>query len=281
MPVPGLGGAAVPSEPLVLERRNPAGRRAPRRAGIWSVLVHLVLLLVLLVGFAPPVLRMPEPQTFVMVSLPGPAPAQPAAGEPEPSAAVPPPQAQTPPPPSPATQTAKASTPMQAVDMPAEHAARREAPAAEQPVPEMPTQPAAVAHSDAAPVEATPDLSAQSAAAPRGLGAESIAPSGQGEPAEIPWAYLWKVKRLINEHRHYPRKAYGARQQGTAVVRIQLSRDGQLLAAQLKKSSGHALLDAEARDVVLRIGRFPPLPEQYLIGQLEFAIDQPIEFLLR
>ncbi len=170
---------------------------------------------------------------------------------------------------------------MQAVDLPAEHAARREAPAAERPTPDRPTEPAAVAATDMVPTAATPDPLAQSAAAPRGLGAASIAESGQGQPTEVPWAYLWTVKRLIGEQRRYPRKAYGERQQGKAVVRIHLSRDGQLLSAHLLKSSGYTLLDEEARDVVLRISRFPPLPEQYLVGQLEFAIDQPIEFQLR
>jgi protein TonB len=271
----------APPEPLVLERRPASVRRNPRRAGFWSVLVHLALLLVLIVGFVPPRMVERSPPSFVMVSLPGPAPAQPAAGEPEPSAPVSPPQVQTPPPPSPATPVAKSTQALQAVEMPAEYAARREAPVVEQPVAETPPQRAAVVQDSASPSEATPDPAAQSAPAPRGLGAESIAPSGQGQPAEIPWAYLWKVKRLIGEHRRYPRKAYGARQQGTAVVRIHLSRDGQLLGAHLLRGSGHALLDEEARDVVLRIGRFPPLPEQYLIGQLEFAIDQPIEFLLR
>lgn len=170
---------------------------------------------------------------------------------------------------------------MQAIDVPAEHAARRKAPVAEQPTPDRPTEPAAVTASDAAPTQATPDLSAQSAAAPRGLGAPAMAESGQGQPTEVPWAYLWKVKRLIGDQRRYPRKAYGERQQGKAVVRIHLSRDGQLLGAHLLRSTGYPLLDEEARDVVLRIGRFPPLPEQYLVGQLEFAIDQPIEFQLR
>lgn len=102
-----------------------------------------------------------------------------------------------------------------------------------------------------------------------------------GEVAEIPWAYLWSVKRAVAEHRHYPRKAYAARQTGTSVIRIRLARDGTLLGATLLRTSGHALLDEEARDVIFRIGRFAPLPERYLPGQPEFAIDQPITFLLR
>lgn len=53
------------------------------------------------------------------------------------------------------------------------------------------------------------------------------------------------------------------------------------LGATLLRTSGHALLDEEARDVIFRIGHFAPLPERYIPGQTAFATDQPIAFLLR
>lgn len=128
--------------------------------------------------------------------------------------------------------------------------------------------------------EPVQDPSPQPVAPPAG---QDGAPDGDvaGEVVEIPWAYLWSVKRAIAEHRRYPRKAYAARQTGTSVIRIRLARDGRLLDATLLRTSGHALLDEEARDVILRIGHFAPLPERYIPGQAEFAIDQPIAFLLR
>lgn len=103
----------------------------------------------------------------------------------------------------------------------------------------------------------------------------------QGQVDELPWAYLWQVKRLLAEHRRYPRKAYGAGQQGTATVRIHLSRDGELLGAELLRGTGFPMLDEEARAVVERVGRFPPLPAKYLVGRGRFAIDQPIGFKIR
>lgn len=98
---------------------------------------------------------------------------------------------------------------------------------------------------------------------------------------DLPWAYRWKVKSALAQNRRYPRKAYAAEQQGTAVVRIHLARSGALLDVSLLRSSGHALLDEEALAVVQRVGRFAALDDTVLPGLADFAIDQPIGFELR
>lgn len=222
-----------------------------------SVALHLfaALCIGLLLYTAPrPVpLGGPEPRVIMVVSMDGrkqkpPEPSAAASERPRPHA----PQA--------ATSPRRASAP-------APRPAARELPA-EQP-----------------PVEASQHASSTDPAAPTqpdtptAASAESSAAAAV-EVVEIPWAYLWSVKRAIAEHRRYPRKAYAQQQTGTPVVRIRLARDGTLLSATLLRTSGYPLLDAEARDVIFRIGHFAPLPERYIPSQKEFAIDQPIAFLL-
>ena len=110
---------------------------------------------------------------------------------------------------------------------------------------------------------------------PAAAAAASTAP--EGEAAErFPLAYLRAVSRLINLHLDYPWRARSAL--GRAIVHVHLARDGRVLEVSLLRSSGNAFLDQEARAVVLRIGRFAPLPDEYLRGAADFAIDQPIDF---
>ncbi|MDB5985052.1 MAG: energy transducer TonB [Nevskia sp.] len=79
----------------------------------------------------------------------------------------------------------------------------------------------------------------------------------------------------------YPLSARDAHQQGTVIIHMHLRRDGTVLDASLVKSSGYAVLDEAARQEVLRIGKFAELPLEYIPGQADFAIDQPVAFRLR
>jgi len=160
-------------------------------------------------------------------------------------------------------------------------APRPPAPRGRKTAPETPSPPATVPQTAEAVTAPVQPAAAESASATAAALAVESAAAGAAHSDEIPWSYLWAVKRAISEHRRYPRAAYGAGQTGTAVVRIHLSRDGSLLGVALLKSSGYRLLDEEARAVIERIGRFPPLPARYAPGRAEFAIDQPIGFQRR
>lgn len=103
-------------------------------------------------------------------------------------------------------------------------------------------------------------------------------PASMGIVEPLPMAYLTHVMMTIGLNRRYPLKALANREQGTAVVHIHLSRDGSVLDVTVIKSSGYPVLDAEARDVVLRIAKFQALAPEYARGAEDFAIDQPIRF---
>jgi TonB family protein len=96
----------------------------------------------------------------------------------------------------------------------------------------------------------------------------------QAEP--LPLLYLAEVSRMIRSH-----LALSGRQDhahGTVVVHIVLARDGTVLGAAVIQGAGFAALDEAAREVVLRIRKFPELPVEFARGQQQFAIDQPIGF---
>ncbi len=105
----------------------------------------------------------------------------------------------------------------------------------------------------------------------------SIAPAaGTHADAPPPIAYLVEVSRVIRLNLNYPAQAH---QHGVAVVHIRIGRDGTVLAAGLVQSSGNPMLDQEAREVVLRIHRFPEPPTAYVSDSGDFSVDQPIRFL--
>ena len=122
------------------------------------------------------------------------------------------------------------------------------------------------------PAAAEPAAEAQPAPAP----ADSAAPVGHTEAP--PLLYLAEVSRLIRLRLDYPARARLERAQGTAVVRILLARDGTVLSVEVIQGAGNPALDEEARAVVLRIHKFPGLPDDYARGEERFAIDQPIGF---
>lgn len=83
---------------------------------------------------------------------------------------------------------------------------------------------------------------------------------------------------MISLTQRYPWRARQYGQQGDVVVRMHLLRNGTVRSVTLIRSSGHAALDAEAQDVIWRIGRFPAFPQDYRPRVDEFDIDQPISF---
>jgi TonB family protein len=131
------------------------------------------------------------------------------------------------------------------------------------------------------PAQAEPHVTADTSTS---LGASAAPQLAAGPPPAAladtppPLEYLRRIARIIGLSQHYPWSARQYGHEGDVLVRMHLSRDGTVLAVTLIRSSGHASLDAEARDVVWRIGRFPPFPFDYLPRIGEFDIDQPISF---
>jgi TonB family protein len=165
---------------------------------------------------------------------------------------------------------APAPAPPPARPRPARHVARGAAP-----VPAAQTPVATAGDTQLAPPQPPAAVEESVAAAP----AEPAAAAAGAAAEAPPLLYLAEVSRLIRLRLDYPEQARLDRARGTALVHILLARDGTVLSVELLRGAGHPALDAEAREVVLRIHKFPELPDYYARGEQRFAIDQPIGFV--
>lgn len=209
-----------------------------------------------------PSLDMPQaiPTPRVAEPDPAPAPAPPAAQMPPPDPATPPPPPAPPAPPEPAV--AQAQLPEAAKSPPAPRPERAQAPKAE---------------TAAAPQPAAPPQKAQ-----RAKGDGDAAAAGRGTQTDISSLSPGVRERLMTRWgsqiraRVERRKPSGTRDRGTAVVRLVVSTEGQLVAVSLAQSSGVAAIDAAAISAVQHAGRFPKAPRD--LDGTQHAFTLPIRF---
>ena len=72
-------------------------------------------------------------------------------------------------------------------------------------------------------------------------------------------AYNALIFGHLQRFKRYPLAAHGAL--GTAVVRFELNRAGEVVSSKVKKSSGNNILDREALDILRRASPFPAFPD--------------------
>jgi TonB family protein len=90
--------------------------------------------------------------------------------------------------------------------------------------------------------------------------------------------YSARLVRQIAKFKRYPDAASALAIAGTTVIHFKLSRDGKLLANQIKESSGDEDLDNAALETMLQAQPFPAAPPETPEGNLEFSI--PLVFNL-
>ncbi|HZR33980.1 MAG TPA: TonB family protein, partial [Nevskia sp.] len=95
-----------------------------------------------------------------------------------------------------------------------------------------------------------------------------------------PPSYLSQITSKISENFRYPPKSVQNEEEGDAVVRIRMARDGTILGVELQKKTGFVALDAEARNVFDRIVKFPPVPADVFPEAASFEFTLPINFKL-
>lgn len=83
----------------------------------------------------------------------------------------------------------------------------------------------------------------------------------------------------LQRHKRYPNAARVRGQQGVALVRFIMDRNGKVLSCRLERGSGHSLLDEEVLAMLERAQPLPPIPPEMPDQQLEFVV--PIHFGLR
>lgn len=72
--------------------------------------------------------------------------------------------------------------------------------------------------------------------------------------------WMTSVKRIIASRQTYPRSAQLRGEEGTTRLLINLSSNGHIDHVTVAQSSGSAILDREAQQVVTRIGKLPAPP---------------------
>ena len=83
----------------------------------------------------------------------------------------------------------------------------------------------------------------------------------------------------LNRHKRYPSSARANDQQGDVHVRFSMDRSGQLMASQVARSSGFALLDEEALELLKRASPLPRPPLAMQGETLELIV--PIRFRIK
>ncbi|MEE4453020.1 energy transducer TonB [Novosphingobium resinovorum] len=92
-------------------------------------------------------------------------------------------------------------------------------------------------------------------------------------------AQSWEARLLahLEKYRRYPPAARARRDEGTVFVRFRMDRAGKVLAADLVRSSGAALLDRAALDTIRRAQPLPAIPDERP-APLELTV--PVEFYI-
>ncbi len=297
------------SAPVVRPNARPARRPWLEIALIVSALVHGLLLAIVILARRPTLLAPPPPEQpgFEMVFQGGekspnavPVPGrhlQIANGEAVPSPPVPPsPQAHTPPPPQAAPAPEVNLLPPE-MRMMAPPEAQPDVQAAQQQARQQQRQrtrtaphPSPFAHPQEYSLSSQP-----SASVPHGLrGSRSMnlalgllvrggmlrdavphisSPGADGD-------YLEELSEYVETHKFYPEQAAANQEQGTAVIRAKIARDGTVKDVQLLESSGSRTLDL-AWISLFRDKHLAPFPDDMREAEEEFTLSMDYELLYR
>ncbi len=98
-------------------------------------------------------------------------------------------------------------------------------------------------------------------------------------PASKP-DYSWLAEALgsrIHALTHYPLEARLNRMEGRVVLQVAIQDDGQLRDVEIVTTSGHDVLDHDAREILLRAG---PLPLKHPLGRSRIVVQVPITYRL-
>nr|WP_314433757.1 energy transducer TonB [uncultured Brevundimonas sp.] len=108
-------------------------------------------------------------------------------------------------------------------------------------------------------------------------------PSRPAPPASLAASatQTWQGRLLahLEQRKRYPAQARARRQQGVAYVRFSMDRQGRVLSAAIERSSGHAVLDAEALALLHRSQPLP-LPPAEIPGD-PISLSVPVDFFTR
>ncbi len=91
-------------------------------------------------------------------------------------------------------------------------------------------------------------------------------------------SYFAELTNWLNQHKEYPVELKKAKQQGTVEVQFTFTRNGQIIQAKIKTSSGNTKLDKAALAMLKKANPLPEIPESFSRDSLTIAI--PVEYSL-
>lgn len=104
-------------------------------------------------------------------------------------------------------------------------------------------------------------------------GQARVASLSPGREASLVSRWGAQIRTRIERRKQFPK---GTRARGKVLLKVTISRTGQLQGVAVRRSSGHSALDAAAIAAVKRVGRFPAAPKQ--LKRAVFVFSLPIEY---
>ncbi|HEX4369369.1 MAG TPA: TonB family protein [Rhodopila sp.] len=124
----------------------------------------------------------------------------------------------------------------------------------------------------AAPVVETRALPPVSVAAPPG-------PAASAPPGQVEATWEGRLLAHLARFKRFPPAAERRGEQGVVMMRLTISRGGQVLSMAMVRGSGYADLDAEARNWMERAQPLPAFPPDMTVQQMQVIV--PLRFMLR
>lgn len=91
--------------------------------------------------------------------------------------------------------------------------------------------------------------------------------------------YYAQLLAWLERHKEYPREARARRRQGTALLWVEIDRQGRVLSYAIRESAGDAALDGAVEKMIRRAQPLPALPAEMPQQRLSFVV--PVQFQLR
>lgn len=104
-------------------------------------------------------------------------------------------------------------------------------------------------------------------------------PVQQSQAASPSPAYLYLLFQQLERNKVYPHAARIRKEQGTALLRFVVDRQGRVLTHRIDRSTGHGDLDREVEEMLNRAQPLPVMPTDMMQAQIEIVV--PIQFYLR
>jgi periplasmic protein TonB len=124
------------------------------------------------------------------------------------------------------------------------------------------------------PVEKPPET-VQNSPPPAPVTAQRV----KGGAPKVEPSWQTNLMRQLQRSKRYPASTQAHKEEGVVLLSFSLDRNGHVLAHSIARSSGHADLDNEVLEMIMRAEPLPPFPESMPQARIDLTV--PIRFSLR